>query len=250
MPISKFGPEELEPFLSVYDRQNRSRQLVREPAYAARLQSIYDNPVSDGGYTYGSALSGRKKALQGLATGHSGLRAMEEVQTDLQKDADRRRFIMNQAQVDQRLEDMRGRNIGGFANLLTQAIGYGTAPIRPGGEKYGEFKQALETAGQKMKAQQGERREGEQQRLRAQDALANVFWEEERRLPTPAEVAKQNMLWRTSPEFRSEYPDEVASARAADRRDFIETIRGMYGRPPNLEEWALFREDPDWAVER
>lgn len=158
MPISKFGPEELEPFLSVYDRQNRSRQLVREPAYAARLQSIYDNPVSDGGYTYGSALSGRKKALQGLATGHSGLRAMEEVQTDLQKDADRRRFIMNQAQVDQRLEDMRGRNIGGFANLLTQAIGYGTAPIRPGGEKYGEFKQALETAGQKMESQQEEQR--------------------------------------------------------------------------------------------
>lgn len=158
MPISKFGPEELEPFLSVYDRQNQSRQLVREPAYAARLQSIYDSPVSDGGYTYGSALSGRKKALQGLATRHSGLRAMEEVQTDLQKDADRRRFIMNQAQLDQRLEDMRGRNIGGFANLLTQAIGYGTAPIRPGGEKYGEFKQALETAGQKMESQQEEQR--------------------------------------------------------------------------------------------
>jgi hypothetical protein len=158
MPLSSFGPEDFEPFLSVYDQENRTKQRVREPAYAARLQNIYESPTSASGYTYGSALSGRKKALQGLAGRQSGLRAMEEVRTDLRKDADRRTWIANQARLAQGLENMRGRNVGAFANALTQMTGELTAPIRPGGEKHGEFKLALESAGQEMRERAEEQR--------------------------------------------------------------------------------------------
>ena len=158
MPFSKRGPEELEPFLSVFDQQDRSNQLVREPAYAARLQGIYNTPVSANGVTYGRALEGRNRALHGLALQDSGARAMGEVRTDLRKDAARRTYMANQAELAQRLENMRGKSIGAFTNLLTQSIGAGTAPIRPGGEKHGEFTQALETAGLNMESQQEEQR--------------------------------------------------------------------------------------------
>ena len=40
MPLSKYGPEEFEPFLSVFDQQDRSNQLVREPAFAARTLGL------------------------------------------------------------------------------------------------------------------------------------------------------------------------------------------------------------------
>ncbi len=145
---------EIEPFLSVYDSNERSRQMAREPAYAQRLQDIYSTPTGASGYSYGRALSGKRDMLKDLAMRQSGDRAMGQVRIDLQKDADRRRYIANRANFEQQMENMRGKNIAGFTNLLTQAIGTGTAPIRPGGEHHGDFKLALEKAAQQMKNRQ------------------------------------------------------------------------------------------------
>ena len=78
---------------------------------------------------------------------------MGQVGTDLRKDAARRTYIGNQAALAQKLENERGKSIGNFTNVLAQAAGEWTSPIRPGGEKHGEFMDSLEAAGLKMEEQ-------------------------------------------------------------------------------------------------
>jgi len=148
------------------------RRLFQEPMYAQRLGQIYDMPTSQSGYGYGRALANQQAMLRNLAQQRTQSQALGQVDADLAKDAARRQYLANRFATDQALENLRGRNVGAFANLLTQAVGTATAPIRPGGEKHGDFMAALEVAGEKMKNRQN---------------FINQFSQEQGRLPGMAD---------------------------------------------------------------
>ena len=108
-------------------------------------------PTGGGGYSYGRALANQGRRIQDLGLQQAIGQTLGQADIDLAKDQARRRYLAGRANTAQMLEDMRGRNVGTFMNLLTQGIGAATAPIRPGGDKYGDFKAALEGAGENMK---------------------------------------------------------------------------------------------------
>jgi hypothetical protein len=143
MPISRYGPAELEPYLGVYDQALRSSNLAAEPGIAQTLGSIYSAPTGAGGYTYGSALGRKRDALRRVAQSSAEQQGLAQTGIDIQKDADRRRFIANQAALKQQIENIRGETAKGMGAALTGALGEFSAPFRPGGDYYGGLKNAF-----------------------------------------------------------------------------------------------------------
>ena len=240
MPISQYGPAELEPYLGVYDQALRSSNLAAEPGVAQTLGSIYSAPTGAGGYTYGSALGRKRDALRRVAQSSAQQQGLAQTGIDLQKDADRRRFAANQARLAQQLENIRGETVKGRAAALTGALGEFSAPFRPGGDYHGMLKNAF-TAGQ------AELAENQEKRRKDRLALANYVWGKERRALRPDEVVANRMLFDSRPEERLGDPWEVVNERLAEREDFVNYIRQTEGRPPTLAEWERFRQTADWG---
>ena len=147
MPISQYGPSDFEPFLSVYDTQNRARERAEQPQYAARLKQVFGSPATIGDYTYGRALGGQAEAIKTAALGRAASGTLRQAQTEFQKDADRRQWINNQALAAQRIENAKGNLARSLGSGAVQWFGKATAPIRPGGAAHGDFMDALESLG-------------------------------------------------------------------------------------------------------